>query len=124
MKRTYQPKARRAVKNPGFRHRMRTKGGRAVLADAHAAVRGHQLDVELGVGHGLLELVQALLHAEDGEVDDDAFGSRDGNGFEDHDGKLGALFPRQAQGRPKPALTAVLQIYIAAVFTGNGAGNG
>ncbi|MDZ7674722.1 MAG: 50S ribosomal protein L34 [Acidimicrobiales bacterium] len=39
MKRTYQPKRQRRARRHGFRHRMRTRGGRAVVRNRRAKGR-------------------------------------------------------------------------------------
>lgn len=46
-KRTWQPKKRRRLRVHGFRRRMLTRGGRAVLKARRAKGR-HQLSVKLG----------------------------------------------------------------------------
>ena len=45
-KRTWQPKKRRRLRVHGFRRRMLSRGGRAVLKARRA--KGHQLGVKLG----------------------------------------------------------------------------
>ena len=59
MKRTYQPKTRKRARTHGFRARMRTRSGRAIIKRRRRKGRQHKTSYRLGMYH----LLQSILLA-------------------------------------------------------------